>query len=57
MKVTVWNENIHEKEMPEVLGNYPGGLHGYIAGFLKSDEVKYGPRLWMIRSVDLQRKY
>lgn len=30
MKVTVWNENIHEKEMPIVTENYPGGIHGYI---------------------------
>lgn len=40
MKVTVWNENIHEKEMPQVTEMYPGGLHGYIAGFLKADDVE-----------------
>jgi len=27
VKVTVWNENIHEKDKLEVLQNYPGGLH------------------------------
>lgn len=40
MKVTVWNENIHEKDKPEVLQNYPGGLHTYIAGFLKADDIE-----------------
>lgn len=40
MKVTVWNENVHEKEMPEITQMYPGGLHGYIAGFLQSDEIE-----------------
>ena len=40
MKVTVWNENIHEKEMPIVTENYPGGIHGYIANFLKSEDVE-----------------
>ena len=40
MKVLVWNENVHEKEMPRVTELYPGGLHTYIAGFLKSDDVE-----------------
>lgn len=40
MKVTVWNENIHEKEMSIVTENYPGGIHGYIAAFLKSDDAE-----------------
>ena len=31
MKVVVWNENQHEKEIPSILEMYPGGLHGYIA--------------------------
>jgi len=38
MKVTVWNENLHEKEIPLVTELYPGGLHGYIAGFLKGPD-------------------
>ncbi len=37
IKVTIWNENVHEKTNPKVLELYPGGLHGYIAEFLKSD--------------------
>lgn len=40
MKVTVWNENQHEKSEPGVTELYPGGLHTYIAGFLKSDDVE-----------------
>ena len=40
MKVLVWNENIHEKEIPRVTDLYPGGLHKYIASFLKSDDLE-----------------
>ena len=40
MKVVVWNENAHEKEDPRITEIYPGGLHGYIASFLKSDDVE-----------------
>lgn len=40
MKVTVWNENKHEKEIPSILEMYPGGLHAYIASFLKDDDVE-----------------
>ena len=34
-KVTVWNEYLHELEMPEVAAIYPTGIHGCIADFLK----------------------
>ena len=40
MKVTVWNENYHEKKKPQILDMYPGGLHGYIASFLKDDDIE-----------------
>ena len=40
MKVTVWNENYHEKTNPRVLELYPGGLHEYIASFLKDDDIE-----------------
>lgn len=40
MKVTVWNEFQHEKKDPRVLEYYPGGLHGYIANFLKCDDIE-----------------
>lgn len=39
MNVLVWNENIHDKEDPEVCKIYPGGLHKYIASFLKDDDI------------------
>lgn len=35
VKVTVWNEYIHEKQFPEVAAVYPKGIHGCIAGFLR----------------------
>ena len=38
MKVVVWSENIHEKHMPIVTELYPGGIHGYIASFLGTEE-------------------
>ena len=40
MKVTVWNEFYHEKTEPVVTELYPGGLHNYIAGFLKCDDIE-----------------
>lgn len=40
MKVTVWNENRHEKENPKVLENYPGGIHGYLANMLACDDIE-----------------
>jgi len=40
MKVVVWNENQHEKTDTRVTDLYPGGLHAYISGFLKADDVE-----------------
>lgn len=37
MNVTIWNENIHEKTEPAVTENYPGGIHEFIAAFLKEE--------------------
>jgi hypothetical protein len=34
IRVTVWNEFVHEKEMPEVAAAHPNGLHGTIAAAL-----------------------
>ena len=31
MNITVWNENVHENEMPALLEIYPGGIHGVLA--------------------------
>lgn len=34
IRVTVWNEYIHERELPEIQAVYPEGIHGCIADFL-----------------------
>ena len=34
IRVTVWNENYHERTNEDVARNYPEGIHGCIAGFL-----------------------
>jgi len=31
VRVTVWNENVHEREEPSVAERYPDGIHGAIA--------------------------
>lgn len=36
IKVTVWNEYRHEKTNPQVAEIYPEGIHGAIAGYLRS---------------------
>jgi len=35
IRVTVWNEGIHEKKSEKVRGVYPEGIHGAIAGHLR----------------------
>ena len=35
IRVTVWNENIHEKEIPEQMAHYPRRIHGAIAEYLQ----------------------
>ncbi len=37
VRVTVWNENRHEKSDPKVAAVYPRGIHGAIADFLSKD--------------------
>lgn len=37
IRVTVWNEYLHEKEYEEIRKVYPDGIHGCIAGFLGTD--------------------
>ncbi|WP_280771183.1 ThuA domain-containing protein [Salipaludibacillus daqingensis] len=39
MKVTVWNENRHEKQNSVVADIYPEGIHGAIASFLKEESL------------------
>lgn len=35
IRVTVWNENLHETRFQAIRDIYPEGIHGCIAGFLK----------------------
>ena len=34
IRVTIWNENRHERRRPEVAEIYPVGIHGHLAGHL-----------------------
>lgn len=38
IRVTVWNEYKHEREIEEIRKIYPDGIHGCIADFLKTEE-------------------
>lgn len=38
IRVTVWNENHHEKTRPEMLKVYPDGIHGVLRDFLSKEE-------------------
>lgn len=38
IKVTVWNENLHEKRIPEQMTHYPDGIHGAIAAALRTED-------------------
>lgn len=40
MKVTVWNENEHEKRDPRVCEIYPGGIHGFLASVLEDEDIE-----------------
>ena len=39
IRVTVWNENVHDQEAA-IKAIYPNGLHGAIADALREDEEK-----------------
>ena len=38
IRVTVWNEYVHEKTEPKVAAIYPDGIHKAIADFLGKEE-------------------
>lgn len=40
MKVTIWNENLHEKSNSRVTEIYPGGIHGYLKTVLECDDIE-----------------
>ena len=37
IRVTIWNENLHEQQQEEVRAIYPKGIHGCIADFLSKN--------------------
>jgi len=37
LQVTVWNENVHETEEPEIAELYPDGIHGAVAAAIEED--------------------
>ncbi|QLG28839.1 ThuA domain-containing protein [Halorarum halophilum] len=37
LRVTVWNENVHEREEPAVAERYPNGIHGAVAAPLADE--------------------
>lgn len=37
IRVLVWNENVHERELPEIRAVYPEGIHGCIRDGLKKE--------------------
>ena len=39
IRVTIWNEFIHERQVPEVTKLYPQGIHKTIADSLNSQEI------------------
>lgn len=56
LRVTVWNENIHEKEMPEVRAIYPEGIHGALAAYLNTLEgVEAARQPWISRTAACRR--
>ena len=40
IRVTVWNEGLHEKQSPEIAKIYPDGIHGAIAKHLAAKGFK-----------------
>mgnify|MGYP002651001645 CR=1 FL=1 len=38
IRVTVWNEGVHEAESREVAAVYPEGIHGQLKSFLGAQE-------------------
>lgn len=38
LRVTVWNEFVHERELPEIRAVYPEGIHGCLRDFLEKEQ-------------------
>ncbi len=39
IRVTIWNENVHEERDPKILELYPGGIHAHLARALAADDL------------------
>ncbi|WP_224450341.1 ThuA domain-containing protein [Haloprofundus salilacus] len=50
IRVTVWNENVHERKEPDVADRYPEGIHGAVADALNAD--KYNVRTATLQQPD-----
>lgn len=50
IRVTVWNEYLHELNDPAIAAVYPQGIHGCIAGFLR--QAGYEARTATLRQAD-----
>lgn len=48
LQVTVWNENVHERENPIVTSIYPDGMHTTIADAISEEED------WQVRTATLE---
>lgn len=46
IKVTVWNEYLHEIQFKEIAAIYPKGIHGCIAEFWKKQAWRYRQLPW-----------
>ena len=64
IRVTVWNENVHEQLSPQVRAIYPGGIHRAIAGAFSSapdivarcatlEEPEHGLTVSVLRETDV----
>lgn len=38
LRVTIWNEFVHERELPNIRAVYPEGIHGCLRRFLEREE-------------------
>lgn len=38
LRVTIWNEFVHEQELPNIRAVYPEGIHGCLRSFLEKEE-------------------
>jgi trehalose utilization protein len=52
IRVTVWNEDRHEKNDPQVMVVYPQGIHAVLAELLTSAGFDARTATWMNLSTD-----